>query len=294
MRALAAWARELEARSPRTARRYGREARAFGLFAEQARGPFPDGLLAVTPADVRAFVNLDKALSSSSRAVKVAALRSMYAAVEAEGLTEENPAKKVPLGRVESVHHRAVPQAAILRVLSRLANSGKVRDLRDRALVILMLSVGARRAEVAALKVGSIYRTEEGTFLVLPGKGGKTTDMPLKQGAVRAIEKYLDVAGHGDDSDAPLFKNVSRRPAHRGKALTSQGIYHVITRLFGQSPHCLRASAITSVWDNSDGNTGLAALFARHSPSSGVRLTQGVYVQSKKLERAMIYAPDFS
>jgi site-specific recombinase XerC len=292
MRTLAAWARELEARSPRTARRYGREATAWGAFVERARGAFPGGMLSASPADVRAFVNLDDGLSASSRGVKVAALRGMYTALEAEGLVAENPAGKVRVGRTASgVHHRAIPRSTVLRVLAKLAESDKAKDVRDRALIIVMLSVGARRAEVAGLKVGSIERDEDGAFLVLRGKGDKTVRMPLRDGAVRAIGRWLEVAGHGDDPDAPLFTNVSRRPDHRGRPLTAEGIYHICKRLFpGYSPHGLRARSVTDVYENSDGNIHFAQMFARHASPT---VTEAVYVQTKKLEKAMVYAPDY-
>ena len=68
-RVLAAWMRGLESRSRATARRYGREARQFLAFLEQARGPLFRSLLDATPADCRAFVGLDETASVSSRAV---------------------------------------------------------------------------------------------------------------------------------------------------------------------------------------------------------------------------------
>jgi hypothetical protein len=116
--------------------------------------------------------------------------------------------------------------------------------------------------------------------------------MLLKAGALRAIDRWLAVAGHGDDPEAPLYSNLSNRPDQRKlRSLSADGIAHVIKRRFpGHSAHGLRSRAITDVWSDSDGNLHDAQLFARHAHPS---VTEQVYVQTKKLERALVYAPDY-
>jgi integrase len=284
----------LEARSIPTAQRYGREVREFLHFAERARGPFPDGLLHISPAECLAFVALKEVTSESSRAVRAAVLRALFGCLVLEGLRAENPAAEIKVRRIsEARHHKAVPKSTVLRVLAHLRESKRVKDIRDYALLVTMLATGARRSEVASWKVSSIERTEDGTaYLNFAGKGRKAARMLLREGAVRALDRWLEVGGHKTNSDAPLFYNLSHRPEHKGRqSLNPEGVYFIIKKHLGRySPHGLRARAITDVWQNSDGNLHFAQLFGRHS-SPGV--TEKVYVQAQKLEQAMQYAPNY-
>ncbi len=295
MRVLAAWARSLEAGSHETARRYGREVKWFLEFIEHARGLFPDGLLAATAADCNAFVYLAEGISRSSRAVKAAVLRSMFGALVIEGLINTNPAADVKVRNAASGHHhRAVPVEEIRRVLAELAARDDIKSVRDRAIILTFLALGARRSEVARLKVGDIERTEDGrAHVTIRGKGDKVARMLLREGALRAIDRWLEVAGIGNDPDAPVFMNLSRRPDHRERgAITPEGVWHVMRGYFPEyCPHGLRARAIPAVWLNSDANLHMAQLFARHSSPT---VTEQVYVQAEKLEKAMEFSPDYS
>ncbi|TET34335.1 MAG: hypothetical protein E3J72_14335 [Planctomycetota bacterium] len=291
LRTLAAWLQSYRARSPQTAARYKREARAFLEFLAKFKGPIGNSLLQAAPSDCRAFVNLDRKLSNSTRAVKCAVLRSMFGALVVEGLVPTNPAAEVKVKRAASgEHHQAVPRSIVLQVLDGLGNS--IKDTRDRALIVTMLSIGARRSEVANLKVGDIEHTGDKTYIRLKGKGGTVTRMLLRSGAVRILNNWLKAGGHGDGAEAPLFFNLSRRPDHKKRrSLSSAGVWHIIKERFGKyCPHGLRARAITDVWKNSDNNIHMAQIFARHSSPT---VTEQVYVQAKKLDQAMKYAPNY-
>ena len=205
-----------------------------------------------------------------------------------------NPASDVKVGRVQSgQHHKAVPRSLILRLLAELRASERPIDVRDHALIVTFLAVGARRAEVAALKVSDIEREEEGkSYLRLMGKGGKVALMLLREGTLRAIDRWLKEGGHGGNPTSPLFHNLSHRPDHRERrSLSSNGIWHIVKRRFGKySPHGLRARSISDVWQRSDQNLHMAQVFARHSSPT---VTEQVYVQAEKLDIAMTYAPDY-
>jgi integrase/recombinase XerD len=73
-----------------------------------------------------------------------------------------------------------------------------IAGLRDRAI----LSVGLRRAEIAALTVGDLHQN----------RGGDSLRVIRKRPAAR-LRTYLEATGHGVDIDRPLFRPFK----HNGK-----------------------------------------------------------------------------
>lgn len=293
-RVVAAWMRRLYDGSPQTARSYRREATNFLEFLAHSYGPGFAGLLHAKPSDCVAFVHAVPDLSPASRAVKVAVIRSLFGALVLEGLRPENPASDIQTRGIQSgKHHHAISQAAMIAVLDHLRASERLPDVRDRALLLLALAVGARRSELASLNVGSLERGADGTAqVVFVGKGGKAARMMIKPGIVAAIDRWLTRAGHGHNPDAPLFQCLSRRPDHVGKRLTGGGIRCIVKAHFpNHSPHGIRGRAITDVWILSGFNIGDAQTFGRHSSPA---ITEKIYVQAEKLDKAMKYTFDYA
>lgn len=263
-------------------------------FLALSYGPGLGGLLRAKPSDCIAFVNATPGLAPASRAVKAAVIRGLLGALVLEGLRETNPATELGLRNVQSTrHHQAIPQAAIVSVLERLRVSDALRDVRDRALLLTALAVGARRFELASLNVGSIARQQGGQAqVVFMGKGRKAARMSIRLGVLAAIDRWMALAGHGDDPSAPLFHCLSRRPEHRGRRLTGDGIRCIVCGYFpGFTPHGIRARAITDVWTQSGGSLGAAQAMARHSSPA---ITERIYVQADKLERALEFVFDYT
>jgi site-specific recombinase XerC len=293
-RALAAWMRRLADGSPRTAQSYKREAKAFAAFLAAIYGPGLGVFIQAQPSDCMAFVHAVPGLAASSRAVKAAVLRGLFGVLVVEGLRASNPAADIHIRRVVSGrHHPAVPQSAIITTLEHLRQSDECRDIRDRALLLLALAVGARRFELAALNVSNIQREADGrAFLSLQGKGRKAARMTIKPGVVAALDRWLAVGGHGQNPAAPLFHNLSHRPEHAGKRLTGGGIRAIVKAHFPRhSPHGLRARSITDVWSQSGANLGHAQTFARHSSPA---VTERVYIQAEKLGHALEFVYDYA
>lgn len=278
-RALAAWMRSLEQGSLRTARAYQREVRCFLAFLGQSYGPGLGSLLRARPSDCTAYIHATPGLASASRALKAAVLRGLFGVLVRDELRTSNPAADVHVRHAKSGnHHRAPPSSLVTEALRRLADSTDPQDIRDRALLLVMLNLAARRHEVASLNVGSIQRSSDGQAHVqFVGKGGKAARMALHASVVAAVDRWLAVAGHGLDPAAPLFHSLSRRPDHRGGRLSGAGIACIVhRRLPGFTPHGLRARSISDVWLESGRNLHIAQSFARHGNAS---ITADVYVR---------------
>ena len=221
-RTLAAWMRQHEQRSLRTALAYQREVRAFLVFLHQQHDPGLGCLLSAQPSECSAFIQVVPGLAASSRALKAAILRGMFGALVEEGLRSTNPAADIRIRNVASgKHHRAMSQADVVGVLCRLKDGDSLRDIRDRALLLLVLAVGARRFEVATFNVGSIQREGDSrAFIEFTGKGKKHVRMSILASVVRAIDHWLEMAGHGGKPEVALFHSLSHRPEHAGRRLT--------------------------------------------------------------------------
>jgi integrase len=109
--------------------------------------------------------------------------------------------------------------ATTRRALLDAPDPATLKGLRDRALLSVLLYHGLRREELCLLTVRDIHDRHGVPHLRVHGKGGKTRYLPLHPGSAERIHAYLDAAGHGGESAAPLFQPVKRRqgtPPRRG------------------------------------------------------------------------------
>ncbi len=222
-------------------------ARGIGTPAAVRERDVEDYVLAVrTGTDGRA------ALSASSAARGVVAIRGWHRFCVPEGLATQDPAREVhPPARP-----KRLPKALSVDDVRRLLEDGVLGDgpvpLRDRALLELLYSTGARISEAVGLDVDDIDMTPEEGAVRLFGKGSKERIVPVGSYAAQAVEAYvvrgrpaLAAAGRGTPA---LFLNV------RGTRLSRQSAWAVLRAaaeragLAGAahvSPHTLRHSFAT-------------------------------------------------
>jgi len=188
-----------------------------------------------------------KPLAASSAARALVAVRGLHKFAHAEGITEENPAREVRPPTPAKRLPKALPVADVLRLLETPASDGE-RALRDRALLELLYSTGARISEAVGLDVDDIDDTER--TVLLDGKGGKQRLVPIGRPAIAAVHAYLVrarpvLAAHGRGTPA-MFLNA------RGSRLSRQSAWQVLKDTAeragitaGVSPHTLRHSFAT-------------------------------------------------
>lgn len=129
--------------------------------------------------------------------------------------------------------------------------AGKDSEIRDRAIIELLYSTGARISEVENLKIGDInLRNNE---IMVTGKGRKQRLVYLNQAAVFWIKEYLEVRDKTtyqsriyNKKDDHLFLNKF------GKKLSSRSIRNIVKKyvkkaLIGKNitPHSIRHSFAT-------------------------------------------------
>jgi integrase/recombinase XerD len=187
-------------------------------------------------------------LATSSAARAVVAVRGLHRFAQWEGYTEHDPAADVHPPSAARRLPKALGVDEVLRLLE--APSGEdPGSLRDRALLEVLYSTGARISEVVSLELDDVDR-EERTIL-LDGKGGKQRLVPIGRPALAALDAYLvrarpALAAKGRGTPA-IFLNL------RGGRLSRQSAWQVLRAaaeragLSGKqvSPHTLRHSFAT-------------------------------------------------
>ena len=216
-------------------------------------------LAEVTENDVREFlVDLRRGdaaagtmpLADSSVARTLVATRGFHKFAAAEGVVPGDVAHGVRPPRPPRRLPKALPVEDVVAILDTAGAGDHPRALRDRALLELLYSCGARISEATSLDVDDLD-TDARTVL-LRGKGGKERLVPVGGPAVEAIEAYL-VRGRPAlvaRSTPALFLNA------RGGRLTRQGAWQVLADTAERagvgtavSPHTLRHSFATHLLD---------------------------------------------
>ena len=135
-----------------------------------------------------------------------------------------------------------------------------VMGRRDRAILAVGFQVGCRRAEIASLQVESLHTDQGYDALRFTRKGGEQHALAIHAHVARRIRDYLEVAGHGDDYEGPLFRPT--RSNRRGMELRRHLDPDMIDRILrkyvaealgttrGYSAHSMRATFITTALKN--------------------------------------------
>lgn len=191
------------------------------------------------------------ALSAVSAARALIAVRGLHRFAAAEGLAELDVARAV---RPPTPGRRLPKSLTIDQVLALLEGAGGESPadgpltLRNRALLELLYSTGARISEAVGLDVDDV--DTQARSVLLRGKGGKQRLVPIGRPAVAALDGYLvrgrsELARRGRGTPA-IFLNV------RGGRLSRQSAWQVLQDAAeragitsGVSPHMLRHSFAT-------------------------------------------------
>ncbi|GEE03174.1 tyrosine recombinase XerD [Gordonia spumicola] len=189
-------------------------------------------------------------LADSSVARTLIAARGFHKFAAAEGLVDDDVAHAVSPPKAPRRLPKSLPVDDVLAILDAAGPSDGPRSLRDRALLELLYSCGARISEVTALDVDDI--DVEHRAVVLRGKGGKERIVPVGRPALAAVDDYL-VRGRPaliKKGTPALFLNI------RGGRLSRQSAWQVLVDAADRagidkdvSPHTLRHSFATHLLD---------------------------------------------
>ncbi len=179
---------------------------------------------------------------------KVAAARSFFGFMVAEGQIKTNPTENMSSPSVGKALPKPIPLEQVRLLLEQPAKLTTAEAKRDGAMLELLYASGMRISELVALNLGDV-NTEGNYFVRCFGKGRKERIIPLYEKIATAIKQYIEEdrpkLAHGK-KDTALFLNA------RGDRITRQGFWQKLKEyaksagLSSQiSPHTLRHSFAT-------------------------------------------------
>lgn len=202
--------------------------RLVRLFVRAALGDDPIEPARLSSADVVGFVAAMRGRFSprSMKAVRTA-LRSFFRFLRVEGLCEERLEAAIPAvaGWRLATLPRCLSDEQLGRLLGSLDASTPCGQ-RDRAIVLLLASLGLRPGEVAGLRLEDIdWRA--GTVLLRERKTRRGAVVPLPYEAGRAVVAYLREERPATEERRVFVQQLG---AHRGRPLSSNAVSGVVVR----------------------------------------------------------------
>ena len=180
----------------------------------------------MTKSDMEAYVATiyeyrmadGKGYSQGSIAVKIRSLKRFFEFLESANIIFINPMEYIPEPRKEKNLPRTMLTTGEMEKLLDQANLGTRTGIRDRAVLEVLYSTGARLSELCSL---TIYDADlQGRMLrINKGKGQKDRVVPLGRHAVRFLREYITkIRPHftrRNRKSRVLFVNQLGRPLSR-------------------------------------------------------------------------------
>lgn len=160
--------------------------------------------------------------------------------------------------------HRTLSEEEIIALVSYKADSTKLEDVRNRVIILMLVTMGLRRAELVSIKINHIVK-EFGRYMVtIVGKGNKARKLEIAPQVYVVLRQYLTLRGINNlDNNGWLF--ISHAQNATGDALSAQSVRLVLKKVAKECglknddihPHMLRHTYATTIYMDSmvDGKT---------------------------------------
>lgn len=244
--------------SENTVLAYQRDLDRYVAYLESMGRRAPDE---IAGQDVEGFVDAVRTgsdgrrpLSESSAARLVAAVRGWHRFLARDGITVDDAARAVR----PPVQPRRLPRAISVEDVERLLDAAGRGEgpvpARDRAMLELLYSTGARISEVVGLDLADLDRSERRPAVRLAVGGAKQRVSPLGRRALSALTEYLTQARPALASGADRSDRLAVFLNTRGTRLSRQSAWAVLRSAAHRaslpdadviSPHTLRHSFAT-------------------------------------------------
>jgi len=188
-----------------------------------------------------------KNYAEATVARKVAAIKSFFQYLQAEGTIRRNPAESLESPRVGRSLPKPLSVTEVDELLEQPLKRNTPEAKRDRAMLELLYATGLRVTELVSLDIDDINMS--GPYVRCMGKGSKERTIPIHEQAAAAVADYVN------DGRAPLVKNRKESALfvnRRGERLTRQGFWLILKQYAKEAniatpvtPHTLRHSFAT-------------------------------------------------
>lgn len=215
-------------------------------------------LFNTAPKQIRDWMSegLLQGLSRRTLARRAATLRTYFRFARRQGWIEKDPTSGLRLPRPEKRNPAFLPQRILPKLVELLSADTTYFGVQDKTMVLLFLFTGMRRAELTALKVGSVDLLRKEVRVM--GKRSKMRVIPLHPAMVEQLTHFLEEKEKflltPPTSDMPLFTGLD------GEAISGAAVYRKVVYWLGmvtpadyRGPHLLRHSFATWMLDQGAG-----------------------------------------
>ncbi|WP_375760193.1 tyrosine recombinase XerC [Corallococcus exercitus] len=245
-------------------------------------------LLAGSHAAIRGYLGtLSVDHAPSSRARRLASIKSFYKYLVRQKLLSASPAKLVKSPKLPKSLPKVLPVEEVFAILD-MPDVDTVLGLRDKAILEMLYGGGLRISELCGL---DLLGVERGSRIVrVMGKGSKERLVPLNAKAIQSLEAYLKRRGellakvHDGQDPQALFLNF------RGGRLTPRSIArhldaYVLKLALARkvSPHAMRHSFATHLLGGGADIRSIQELLGHASLSTTQKYTHVTFEQLQEV-----------
>ena len=245
-------------KSEQTVKAYMADLRSFSRWFQQTTGESLN-LEDVTPMEIIDYRNamLDWGKKPSTINRSLISISSFCQWAQQNDLILSNPAEGIRSVAEEPLAPRALERKEQLGLLRAVRKSGNLRDL---AIITMLLHTGMRVGELCNLRVSDIrISTSSNMITVREGKGTKRRNIPLNSTVIRVLKDFLEsfsrddqvtlITGPNPEKERFLFYGQKRMP------LTDRGVRYIIkkyaynAKIEHLSPHVFRHTCAKNLID---------------------------------------------
>lgn len=189
----------------------------------------------------------ERRYAETTRARKIAAARSFFKFLVAEGIVARDPTENMESLNVGRSLPRPISVSQVRALLDQPARQSTPEAKRDSAMLQLLYATGMRVSELVSLNVEDVNGAEGQVRCF--GKGNKERIIPIHQKAAGIVQDYIHEGRPRllrRDGEQALFLN------RRGERLTRQGFWQILKEYAKDAgidaevtPHTLRHSFAT-------------------------------------------------
>ena len=237
--------------SPNTIAAYRNDLNQLASFVEEEaakRGSIPPWASFDRQSMLSYLLDLrQRNYAATTVARKVAAVRSLFNFMVAEGIIKANPIQDVRSPKIGKSLPKPISISQVRLLLEQPSKLSTPEAKRDKAMLELLYASGMRVSELVSLNLGDVDL--ENGYVRCLGKGNKERVIPIAPQAALSVAEYVKEVhphlAHNKDEQA-LFLNA------RGDRLTRQGFWQILKGYAKAAnleieitPHTLRHSFAT-------------------------------------------------
>ncbi|MGK2964685.1 MAG: site-specific tyrosine recombinase/integron integrase [Tepidiformaceae bacterium] len=167
----------------------------------------------------------DRSYKDATIARKVAAVKSFFGFLAAEGMVKSDPTEQLKSPQVGKTLPKALTPEEVDELLEQPARKNTLESRRDKAMLELLYGTGMRVTELVSLDLSHVSLESDPVTVRCVGKGDRERTLPLHQRPTDELKHYIFLV-------RPKLVRNRREPAlfvnRRGERLTRQGFWLIL------------------------------------------------------------------